>query len=188
MIFKILGLILVLNVLLGCNNVVTEKFEAEVEGINILLSGRPYEVDLMEYNNKIWSTDYSDEIYSFDINRSGKLRVSVGYGQVNCDEIFGTRNIILHGVDKKDSSFLSSEMVDSIFQIIDRIQYNIGNVSSLSCPDDVWFAKIKVGSKVRTYYVGEELAHKNAFYLFDFQLLIKIIVRNSPIKIIEFDH
>ena len=189
MLVRFLSFFVVLTVIIGCNRAGSqsgENVKAQVEEINILLSGRPYEINSMEFNNEAWSSEYSDEVYSFDINRSGMLRVSIGYGQVQCDEKLGTKNIIFHGVDIKDSIFLNRKVVDSIFLIINRIQYNTGNLTS-SCPDDVWFAKFKSVTKIRSYYVGEELEHKNAFYLYDLYCLIKFMVRYSPIKIVDFN-
>ena len=100
MLVRFLSFFVVLTVIIGCNRAGSqsgENVKAQVEEINILLSGRPYEINSMDFNNEAWSSEYSDEVYSFDINRSGMLRVSIGYGQVQCDEKLGTKNIIFHG-------------------------------------------------------------------------------------------
>lgn len=148
-----------------------KEHPVKIDDISVLISRGGREIPLEEAD-KFIPDSLSDEMYLFDIDTLGELKVSYGFGS------FTETDVNIMQIESSNSITIAKDSLANIFRLATRI-YKDNEYQTQQSMYDSWIAKLKINNKVYTYYFGESLDTLTLDYLY----LIDKIVSVSPIKV-----
>jgi hypothetical protein len=178
----------IIGILASCNHSqnTERKNDPPIEKITVLISGRGREIILSDPSkDTIIPNELSREIYLLELNPEGKLKTSLGYGQVHW--IYGSdkNNIKLNYIEREDSTLIDNKKKQVIFSIAGKLSTQ-KEYRTRNSPTDSWLVKLKLNTKTSIYYIGEDVSKNNDVLNKNYKTIIDLLIKESSIKVREY--